>query len=69
MPFMKTNILPLWTLLAASLFLAGCDKDSNAQPPAATNSWNLPLIHATAGVPVEYLPTGTVISDQRFDIA
>lgn len=69
MPFMRTNIRPLWALLTASLLLSACGKDPEAPPPSTAKSWNLPLIRASAGVPVEYLAAGTVVSDQRIDVA
>ncbi len=69
MPLMRTNIRPLWALLTASLLLIGCVKDSEAPSQSTAKSWNLPLIHAATGVPVEYLAAGTVVSDQRIDVA
>ena len=66
---MKPNTLSILMLLATSLLLASCGKDSQTQQSITPKSWSLPLIHAVAGVPVEYLAAGTVVSDQRIDVA
>lgn len=69
MPLAKTNIRLLWVLLTASLLLIGCQKDPATPSPPTAKSWKLSLVHATPGVPVEYLAAGSVVSDQRIDVA
>lgn len=54
--------------LVTALLAAGCGKspESVVKP---TTDWRLPLVTVSAGAPLEYTSTGTVVSDQRIEVA
>lgn len=55
--------------LALFALLTGCGKAPEAQPQSTQKSWGLPLTTASAGAPVEYTSIGSVVSDQRVEVA
>jgi RND family efflux transporter MFP subunit len=67
---MKERILlTLLAPLTLSVFLSACGRAPDAHPQPAPKSWNLPVMKAPAGVPLEYTAVGSVVSDQRVDVA
>lgn len=70
---MKTSKqLFLVTILMGSFFaLAGCnDQDATSTAKISNKSWNLPVVKAElVSKPVYYSSTGSVVTDQRIDIA
>lgn len=60
-----TRLAPL-ALLA---LLNGCNKAPEAPAQIAPKTWNLPVMTAPVGAPVEYTTVGSVVSDQRVDVA
>lgn len=65
----KQILLTLLAPLTLSVFLSACGRAPDAHPQPAPKSWNLPVMKAPAGVPVEYTSVGSVVSDQRVDVA
>lgn len=62
--------LVLSVLLALALFLAACSKTPQSRPETMAKNWNLAVIKVTAtDVPVEYTTVGSVVSDQRIEVA
>jgi multidrug efflux pump subunit AcrA (membrane-fusion protein) len=60
-----TTVAPL-VLFA---FLTGCGKVPEAPAQITPRTWNLPVTTAPAGAPVEYTTVGSVVSDQRVEVA
>lgn len=60
-----TGLAPL-ALLA---FLNGCDKRPETPAHIAPKTWNLAAMTAPVGAPVEYTTVGSVVSDQRVEVA
>lgn len=60
-----TSLAPL----ALSVFLGACGKAPETQPQPTPRSWNLPVMTAPVGAPVEYTTVGSVVSDQRVEVA
>lgn len=60
-----TRVAPL----ALLTLLSGCNKAPQAPALIAPKTWNLPVMTATVGTPVEYTTVGSVVSDQRVEIA
>lgn len=54
--------------VALAMLLAGCGRDEAPVVPAA-KTWQLPVISVSAGAPLEYTAIGSVVSDQRVDVA
>ena len=59
----------MFALLAISSLLAACDGAPEAHGPPSVKSWNLPVMKATTGSPMEYTTVGSVVSDQRIDVS
>lgn len=62
----------LFTRVAPSALLAlvvGCGKAPEPSTQTAPKTWNLPVMSAPAGAPVEYTTVGSVVSDQRVEVA
>lgn len=64
----RRTLLTLLAPLTLSVLLSACDRAPDAHPQPAPKSWNLPLMQAPAGAPVEYTSVGSVVSDQRVDV-
>lgn len=56
------------TGLVATLLLTACGRAPEA-PPLAVKEWKLPVVTVTAGAPLEYTSVGSVVSDQRVEVA
>ncbi|WP_226403847.1 efflux RND transporter periplasmic adaptor subunit [Ferribacterium limneticum] len=65
---MKNMRLTSLALLLSALTVA-CSKYTEEQPPAAPKNWNLPVVTLDAGGEDEYALVGSVVSDQRVDVA
>jgi RND family efflux transporter MFP subunit len=65
----RKNLILHLAPLALAVFLTACDREPDAHPQPAPKSWNLPVMKAPAGVPVEYTAVGSVVSDQRVEVA
>ncbi|MDD3610523.1 MAG: efflux RND transporter periplasmic adaptor subunit [Halothiobacillaceae bacterium] len=65
----RRNLLIGVAPLAMSVLLAACDKAPEAQLQPNPKSWNLPIMTAPMGAPIEHTTVGSVVSDQRVDIA
>lgn len=61
--------LPLLAPLALSALMGACGKAPEAPSQPAPKTWTLPVLTASAGVPDEYTAVGSVVSDQRVDVA
>lgn len=70
---MKTSkqLLEVTILMGLFFALAGCnDQDSTSTAKISNKSWNLPVVKAElVSKPVYYSSTGSVVTDQRIDIA
>lgn len=66
---MRKSLFTCLAPLALSVFLAACGRAPDDPPQPAPKSWNLAVKKAHAGVPVEYTSVGSVVSDQRVDVA
>jgi RND family efflux transporter MFP subunit len=65
----RKTLLTFLAALACALFLGACDRASQASRQPASKSWTLPVMHAASGAPLEYTTVGSVVSDQRVDVA
>ncbi len=65
----RNHLLPSLAPLALAALLGACGKAPEA--PAASNATSrpLPVMTASAGAPFEYTAVGSVVSDQRVEIA
>ncbi len=59
---------PFSTGLVATLLLTACGRVHEA-PPLAVKEWKIPVLIVTAGTPLEYTSVGSVVSDQRVEVA
>jgi RND family efflux transporter MFP subunit len=59
----------MFALLALSSLLAACDRTPETHVPPSTKSWNLPVMKASEGAPLEYTTIGSVVSDQRINVS
>ena len=60
-----------YILLIMGLFiavLAGCGREE-APAAIATKTWQLPILVVTSGAPIEHTGIGSVVSDQRVEVA
>jgi len=64
----KTLFTPVAPLVLFA-FLTGCGKAPEAPAQIAPKTWNLPVMAAPAGALVEYTTVGSVVSDQRVEVA
>ena len=55
--------------LALYALLTGCGKAPEAPTQIDAKTWNLPVMTASASAPVEYTTVGSVVSDQRVEVA
>ncbi|MFA5257061.1 MAG: efflux RND transporter periplasmic adaptor subunit [Opitutales bacterium] len=59
--------IPLFFIVLASL-ASGCKRSGERAEPAP-NTWTLPVMVASEGAPIVYAIAGSVVSDQRIDVA
>ncbi len=52
-----------------SIMLVACGPAPQAQLPSAVKIWTLPIMTASARAPIEYTAVGSVVSDQRVEVA
>ena len=62
----RKHLLPS---LALGALLSACGKAPEAPAASNTISHSLPLMTASAGAPLEYTAVGSVVSDQRVEVA
>lgn len=67
----RVNYPVVKIMVVCALFLAGCnDQPEKPLPESAYKSWDLPVTLANVEkVPINYSTTGSVVSDQRIDVA
>jgi RND family efflux transporter MFP subunit len=65
----RRNLFICLASLALSVHLGACDQTPQAQSQPTPRSWNLPVMTAPVGAPVEYTTVGSVVSDQRVEVA
>ncbi|MFZ2950046.1 MAG: efflux RND transporter periplasmic adaptor subunit, partial [Desulfuromonadaceae bacterium] len=58
----------LLSSLLFTLFMCACDRTPKSPQPVL-KSWTLPVTKASEGAPVQYTAVGSVVSDQRIDVA
>lgn len=66
---MKRKILLTRLAPLALALLIGCNKAPEAPAQIAPRTWNLPVMTAPVGAPIEYTTVGSVVSDQRVEVA
>ena len=64
----KHSLFSFFTGLFAALLLTGCGRAPEATQPLP-KEWKLPVLVVTAGAPLEYTSVGSVVSDQRVEVA
>lgn len=65
----KKNRLIYLAPLALAVLLGACGKAPQAPSASNTTSHSLPLMTASTGAPLEYTAVGSVVSDQRIELA
>lgn len=65
----RKNLLLYLVPLALAALLGACGKAPEAPAASTTTSRSLPLMTASAGAPLEYTAVGSVVSDQRVEVA
>jgi len=70
---MKTYIYIACAIIVIICISAVCifsfDKDREVHTATSLKMWNLPIMNAISGVPVEYISVGSVVSDHRIDVS
>lgn len=64
-PSLLRGLFP-WLVIVS--LVAGCGKSPDL-PAQSPKEWLLPVVTVSAGAPVEYTSIGSVVSDQRVDVA
>jgi len=65
----RKTLLTHMAPLALYALLTGCGKAPEAPTQIDAKTWNLPVMTASASAPVEYTTVGSVVSDQRVEVA
>lgn len=65
----RSSLLTSFAPLALATLLGACGKAPEAQPQPTPRNWPLPVMTASAKGAVEYTVVGSVVSDQRVDVA
>jgi len=65
----RKNLLLYLAPLALAALLGACGKAPEAPAASNTTSRPLPVMTASAGAPLEYTAVGSVVSDQRVEVA
>lgn len=66
---MRKTLLPSLAAITLAALLGACDKAPQTPTASKTTRHSLPTMTASAGAPLEYTVAGSVISDQRVDVA